>query len=156
MIQEFKQYASNINIMIKNVLIKTHHSIDQVEQYHDFLSQADAIIVSKMFDINFFMTLQMAFKAINNSINSHGFVSTLFVFDVFLQIIKFNIFAFTISQRTIAIKKAMNEIQKYNFFCQINDVFNICNDFLTLHLHDLFLNSLVFVYCEKKSNHSES
>ena len=149
MAQKFKQYASNMGIMVKNVSVKTHHFIDQVEKYHELFRRIYLIIISKIFGIDSNQNLQMIFKAMNDSVESHGLMSTLLVFGVYPRMSESDAFASSIIQRSIAMKKAMDEIRKLNVSRQINDVINTRNEFSTIHFHDLFFNASVLVYRKK-------
>ena len=51
MAKAFKQYTINIDIIIKNSLVETHHSIGMVEYYHRFLQQVYFIIITEVPDI---------------------------------------------------------------------------------------------------------
>ena len=149
MAQEFKQYVSNMSIMVKNVLVKIHHFIDQVERYHELFRKIYLIIISEIFDIDSDQDLQMTFKTINDSVESHDLMSILLVFDVYPRMSESDAFVPNITQRSIAMKKTMNEIRKLNVSRQINDVINTKNGFSTIHFHDLFFNVPVLVYREK-------
>ena len=87
-IKKFKQYAFNMNITIKHVLVETHHLIDQIERYYAFFRRIYTIIITKFLSIDFKMTLQMTFKIINDSINFNELIFTFFVFDVYFRMIK--------------------------------------------------------------------
>ena len=91
----------------------------------------------------------MIFKAINDSVESHDLMSTLLIFGACSRMSESNAFASSITQRSIAMKKAMNEIRKLNVNHQINDVINTKNEFSTIHFHDLFFNASVLIYREK-------
>ena len=147
-VQKFRHYANNMRIMMKNLLIETHHSIDQIERYHELFRRVYLIIVSKIFGIDSELNLQMTLKTINDSIESHELIFTLLVFGANSRMTELNASSLTISQRVIAMKKVMNEMRKFNVNRQINDVFNIRNEFSTTHFHDLSLNSLVLIYRE--------
>ena len=67
----------------------------------------------------------MSFKIFNDSVKSNDFVFILFVFNVYLRMIDMNALSFTFTQRTIAMRKTMNEMRKIHATRQINDVFNI-------------------------------
>jgi hypothetical protein len=67
--REFKQYAVNMNIKINIVLVETHHLIEMIKRYHEFLRRVYAIIVAKIFEIDSNSILQMIFKTLNDSIN---------------------------------------------------------------------------------------
>ena len=145
-----------MKIMMKNVPVETHHSIDQIERYHGFFRKVYLIIVSKIPEIDPELNLQMTLKTINDSIESHELVFLLLVFGAYSRMTKLNASSPTISQRAIAMKKAMNEMRKFNVNRQINDVFNTRNEFSTTHLHDLPLNSPVLVYREGPAGQSDT
>ena len=83
-VKEFKQYAANMEIIVKNVFVKTHHSIDLIECYYELLRHIYVIIIIEIFEINANLVLQISFKVFNDLIKSNGFVFTLFVFGVYL------------------------------------------------------------------------
>ena len=138
-----------MNIMVKNVFVKVHHSIDQIEKYHGLFRRIYLIIISKIFGIDSNQNLQMTFKTINDSIGSHDLMSTLLVFGAYFRMSESDAFASNITQRSIVMKKAMNEIRKLNVNRQINDVINTKNEFSTIHFHDLFFNAPVLIYRKK-------
>ena len=134
---------------MKNVFVKTHHFIDQIEKYHGPLRKIYLIKISEIFDIDSDQDLQMAFKTINDSVRLHDLMSTLLVFDVYFRMNESDAFVSNITQRFIAMKKTMNEIRKLNVNRQVNDVINMKNEFSTIHFHDLFLNAPILIYREK-------
>ncbi len=97
--REFKQYAFNMKIRVNIVSIETHHSIDMIEKYHDSLCKMYAIIIAKISDIDSNSTLQMTFKALNDSVKFDELISTLFVFEAYLRMIEMNALSSTIIQR---------------------------------------------------------
>ena len=143
-----------MKIIVKNVFVKAHHSIDLIERYHELLRRIYIIIIIEIFRINANLILQMSFKALNDSIRSNGFVFILFVFEAYLRIIDMNASSFTFTQRTIVMRKTMDEMRKIHANHQINDVFNIRNDPNSTLIHELPLNSLVLVYREGKTGRS--
>jgi len=78
--REFKQYAVNIGTTIKSVLVKAYNLISIVERYYSPLRRIYYIITSKILGIDKDIVLQMAFKAINDSIGLDGLIPTLLVF----------------------------------------------------------------------------
>ena len=46
MAKEFKQYAANMDIIVKNAQEEAHHSIGMVERYHGPLRQVYSIITT--------------------------------------------------------------------------------------------------------------
>ena len=143
-----------MKIMMKNVPVETHHSIGQIERYHELLRRVYLIIISKIFGIDSDFELQMTLKTINDSVEFHGLVFILLIFGAYSRMTELDAFFLTISQRAIVMKKAMNEMRKLNVNRQINDVFNTRNEFSTIHLHDFSLNSFVLVYREGPAGRS--
>jgi DNA-binding FrmR family transcriptional regulator len=70
--------------------------------------------------------------------------------------IEMNVSSSTIIQQFIAMRKAMNEVRKLNFIRQLNDALNIRNNSSSILIHNLSLNSFVFVYREKNDDQSKS
>ncbi len=79
-------------------------------------------------------------------------VFILFVFDVYLRMIKMNVSFSTITQRSIAMRKTMKEVRKTIVFRQMNDVLNMRNDSSMILIHDLSLNSFVLMYRERNAD----
>jgi hypothetical protein len=98
----------------------------------------------------------MTFKALNDSIDFNDLVSILLVFDAYSRMIEMNVSFSTITQRSIAMRKAMKEVRKTIAFRQVNDVLNMRNGSSTILIHDLSLNSLVLVYRERNADQSKS
>ena len=110
MAKKFKHYAINIGIIIKNALMEAHHSMGMVERYHEPLRQAYSIITTEIPSIKPDLALQMSFKAINNSIGPNGLVSTLLVFGAYPKMTEHDALSPSITQRTVAIRKAIDEV----------------------------------------------
>jgi hypothetical protein len=70
--------------------------------------------------------------------------------------IEMNVSFLIITQRSIAMQKAIKEVCKTIAFRSINDVLNMQNDSSTILIHDLSLNSSVLMYREKNANQSKS
>ena len=142
--------------MMKNVFVETHHSIDQIERYHEPLRKIYLIIISKILEIDPNFELQMTLKAINDFVGFHGLIFILLVFGAYSRMTELDAFSSTINQRAIIIKKAMDEMRKFNVNRQINDVFNTRNEFSTIHFHDLLLNSFCLMYREGPAGRSDT
>jgi hypothetical protein len=127
-----------------------------IERYHDSLRRVYVIIIAKISDIDSNSTLQMTFKALNDSIELNELISTLLVFEAYFRMIEMNVLSSTITQRFIAMRKAMNEVRKSIVARQMNDALNTRNDSFSILIHALSLNSDVLVYRENNSNQSES
>jgi hypothetical protein len=91
------------------------------------------------------MALQMAFKAINDSAGPGGLISTLLVFGAYPRLVESDTPNPSVAQKTVALKKTMEEIKKLRTKHQITDVLNMRNGPITTAIHDLPLNSQVLV-----------
>ncbi len=157
MAKEFKQYAANMSIEVKTVLVEAHHSIGMIERYHGSLRRIYSIIIIEMLIIDLESVLQMSFKVLNDSIESDDLISTLLMFDAYLKMIESNAFFSTITQRFMIMKKAMNEIKRLVAIRQMNDALNTRNESSITSIHDLFLNFQVLVFREDiENNRSET
>ena len=145
-----------MKITIKHVFVETHHSIDQIERYHAFFRRIYTIIITKISNIDFEITLQMTFKIINDSIDFNELMFTLFVFDVYFCMIELNAFFFILTQRIIAMRKIMNKIKCFIVSRQINDVFNTRNEFSTIAIHDFSLNSSILMFRKNVTDHANT
>jgi hypothetical protein len=142
-----------MRIIVKIVPVEAHHSIEMMERYHESLRRAYSIISTEISEIDPELALQMAFKAINDSIGLNDLVSTLLVFGAYPRMIEMDVSSSTITQRAIAMKKAMDEVRKLHAIRQVNDALNIRNDSISL-IHNLSLNSPVLVF--RKGNIGQS
>jgi hypothetical protein len=95
---------------VKIVPVEAHNSVGIVERYHGPIRRAYLIITAEINGINKDVALQMAFKAINNTIGPNGIVPTLLVYGALPRINEYNTLSPTISQRLAALKKAITEI----------------------------------------------
>ncbi len=155
--REFKQYAGNMRITVKTILVETHHSIEMMKRYHDSLCRMYAIITTEISDIDSEIGLQITFKILNDSIELDDLIFTLLVFEAYLRMIEMNVSSSTIIQRTIAMRKAMKEVQKFIAIRQMNDVLNTRKKFIIILIHELSLNSSVLIFRENKgTNQSEA
>jgi hypothetical protein len=130
--------------------VETHHSIEMMKRYHDSLRRVYAIITIEISSIDFEIALQMTFKVINDSTELDELILTLLVFEAYFRMIEMNASSSTITQRAIAMKKAMKEVQKSIAIRQMNDVLNTRNDLIIILIHGLSLNSFVLVFRESK------
>ena len=74
-----------MGIRIKTVPVEAHNSIGLVERYHGPLRRVYQIIIAELnsSDITKDMALQMAFKAVNDSVGPNGLVPTLLVYGAY-------------------------------------------------------------------------
>ena len=139
--REFNQYTAAIGTRIKIVPIEAHNSVGIVERYHGPIRRAYLIITAEIPDINRDMGLQMAFKAINDIAGPDGLIPTLLVYGAYPRITENDPLSPSVSQRTIAIRKAMTKLQKIRAKQQVITALNHRNRPNTTSIQELPLNS---------------
>ena len=149
--KEFSQLAATVGTKVKIVPVEAHNSIGIVERYHNPVRRAYQIITVEIRDIDKDMALQMAFKAINDSVGPDGLIPTLLVYGAYPRMSEYDTPVLTITQRASAIKKAMTEIQRLRAKRQVADALNTRNGPNTDNIHNLELNSPVLVWREGKT-----
>ncbi|RFU25514.1 hypothetical protein B7463_g10820, partial [Scytalidium lignicola] len=154
--KEFQQYANTMGITLKAVPVEAHNSIGTVERYYGLVRRAYQIIITEIHDIDKDMALQMAFKAVNDSVSPDGLVPTLLVYGAYPRMSEFDAPSPTIAQRAAAIKKAMEEIHKLRAKRQVQDALNMRNGPNVDGIHDLPLNSQVLVWREGNTGQNGS
>jgi len=87
----------------------------------------------------------MALKALNDSIGPDGLVPTLLVFGAYPRITAADAPSATVTQRSIALKKAMAEVAKLRAQRQVREALATRNGPITTAVHDLPLQSKVLV-----------
>lgn len=87
----------------------------------------------------------MAVKAVNETVDPSSLVFTLLVFSIYLRMHIFNSQAVSVSQQTVAIKHAIDEVWKIRAERQVSNALNTRNGLLINDLHDLLLNSNVVI-----------
>ena len=70
-------------IKVKEVPIKAYNSIRKVEQYYILLHYIYKIISLELKGVSKKLTLQMAIKAVNNSVNPDRLIPILLVFGAY-------------------------------------------------------------------------
>ena len=71
--------------------VEAHNLVKIVKRYYSPLRRIYRIITTELLNISKDIALQIAFKAINNSIGSNGLISTLLVFRAYLYIVESNV-----------------------------------------------------------------
>ncbi len=127
-----------------------------IERYYESFRCIYVIIVAKIVEIDFNAILRISFKAFNNLTDLDDLIFILLVFKAYFRMIEMNVFSSTIIQRSIVMRKTMNEIRKLIATRQLNDALNIQNDSFSTLIHDISLNLDVLVYREKNDNQSKS
>ena len=144
--KEFKQYAANMGIIVKNAPVEAHHPIGMVERYHGPLCRVYSIITTEIPGIEPDSALQISFKSINNSVGPNGLVFILLVFDAYPKMTESDILSPSITQHAMAMKKALDEVRKCTASQQVNDPLNTWNGPSTATVYDLPINSPILVY----------
>jgi hypothetical protein len=112
--KEFRQYAASMGITARSVLVEAHWSIGMIERAHPVLRRAYEIITEELKNetISKHFILQMAVKAVNDTVGPDGLVPTLLIFGAYLRMTETDPPTPSIIQRAMAIRRAMNEIAK--------------------------------------------
>jgi hypothetical protein len=136
-----------MSIEIKMISVETHHSVEMMKRYHESLRRIYSIIIAEMLTIDFESALQMSFKTLNDSVELDDLISTLLMFEAYFRMTD-DVSSSTITQRAIAMRKAMNEVKRLVTIRQMNDALNTRNEPSITSIHDLSLNSQVLVFRE--------
>ena len=136
--------------------MEAYNSVGIVERYHSPVRRAYQIITTEVSGIDKETALQMAFKAINDSTGPDGLIPTLLVYGAYPRMSEFDILVPIVTQRVIAVRKAMAEINKLRAKRQVSDALNTRNRPNTDVVHTLELNSLVLVWREGNTGQSGS
>ncbi len=153
---EFRQYAINLGTTTKSVPVEAHNSVGLVERYHGSLRRIYKIITDEVPGIDKDLALQMSFKALNDTAGPDGLVPTLLVFGAYPRMTSMDAPAPTITQRTVALKKVIIEINKIRAERQVADALGMRNGPTTTAIHDLPLNSQVLVWRESNTGQAGS
>ena len=143
--KEFAQLANTIGTKVKIVPIEAHNSVGIVERYHGLVRRTYLIIVAEIKGISKEIALQIAFKALNDTAGISRIVLTLLVYGALPRLSEYDALVPTISQRSMALKKATAEIQKLRAKRQVEDALNTRNSPSINDIHELTLNSDVLV-----------
>ena len=110
-------------ITTTSVPVKVHWLIGMVERYHAVLRRAYNVIAADLqrCGLNKETILQMAVKAINDTPGPNSLVPTFLVFGAYPRMSKYDSPIPTMTQRTVAIKNAMKEVQRVRAEGQVAD-----------------------------------
>ena len=149
---EFKQLVNLIVIEIKEVLVEAHNSVGLVKRYYVPLRRTYKIIQDELKDehINKEMILQIAIKAVNDSIGPNGIVLTLLVFGTYLRLTEIDPLSLSVTKRVEAICTATKEVHCLYAERQVKDALTIRNGPNTKITLDLPLQSDIRVWRKKE------
>ena len=128
--------------------VEAYNLIRIVKHYYSPLQRVYQIITVEILNINKDAALQIAFKAINDSVGPNGLVPTLLVFGAYPRITNLDAPSLTVTQRATAVKKAIEEIRKLYTKRQVTDALSIQNGPRIDAIYDLPPNSQVLVWRE--------
>jgi hypothetical protein len=80
-----------MGIKVKIVLINAYNSVKIVKRYYGPIWWTYLIIMTEILNINKDIALQMAFKAINDTIRLNGLVLTLLVYGALPRMVKYDV-----------------------------------------------------------------
>ena len=134
--------------------VEAHNSIGKVEKYHTPLRRAYKIIRTELKEegIDDEVCLQMAVKAINDTVGPNGLVPTLLVFGAYPRMTSADPPAPSIVKRSKAIQDAMRELRSLQARRKVTDALQMRNGPNTDRILDLPLLSEVITYREKGDN----
>ena len=148
---EFQNAANSLNIECRQVPVEAHQSIGKVERYHAPLRRAFEILYAELSaTTSREAILQMAFKAINDTVGPGGLVPTLLVFGEYPRISSKAPPSPAIRQRAEAISKAMRALRAMRAKRQIRDAINTRNGPSSTEVTSLPLQSEVLVWRENR------
>jgi hypothetical protein len=139
-------------IEVKEVPVKAHNSVGQVERYYTPLRRAYEIIQEELEDkhIDKEIMLQMAVKAINNLAGPDGIVPILLVFDAYPRLTELDPPSPSVTKRAEAICAAIKEVCCLYAERRVKDALAIRNGLDTKNTLDLPLQSDVRLWREKE------
>jgi hypothetical protein len=143
--------ANNLAIKIEKIPIKAHNSIGKIERYHGPVKRAYEIITFELGNIiSFKHALQIAVKAVNNTVGSNGLIPTFLVFGAFPRISHISPPSSSMTARGETIRKIMAEAYKLKAAHQVANVLAIRNGLNIEDMLRLPLMSKVRIYRENK------
>ncbi|KAI0992456.1 hypothetical protein K3495_g15729, partial [Podosphaera aphanis] len=146
--QEFRDSAKLMNTEVLLKPVEAHHSLGRVERYHIPLRRVYKIISEEDPSLSKEMKLQMALKALNDTVGPNGLVPTVLVFGAYPRMASSDAPSVSTITRAATMNKAMAEVRKCIAARKVADALNTRNGPLTSHLEALPLNSEVVVYRE--------
>ena len=147
---EFKANARIMAIELEEVPVEAHNSIGKLERYHAPLRQAFNVIKADLQGHGTVdkIILQMAVKAVNDTVGPNGLVPTLLVFGTYPRLSDTSPSSPSITAQAIAIRKAMAEVRKEKARQQVGEALSMRNGPNTFETLSLPLQAEVKVWRE--------
>jgi hypothetical protein len=142
---EFRGNAHSMGSEVKETPTEAHNSMGKVERYHLPLRRAFDIITKEIPSLDKITRLQMAVKAVNDTVGPDGLVPTLLVFGAFPRMSREDRPTPSNTQRALAIRRAMAEVRMCYSKRQVSDALRMRNGPDTTSTLSLPLNSDVLV-----------
>ena len=116
-------------IEIKEVPVEAHNSVGLVKRYYAPLRRLYEIIQDELKDehIDKEMVLQMAVKAVNDSVGPDGIVPTLLVFGTYPRLTEMDPLSPSVTKRAEAIRTATKEVRRLYTERRVKDALAIRN-----------------------------
>lgn len=125
--KEFHSEVAGLGSSIKVVGVEGHNSIGKVERYHWPVKRVYYILCEEMPNMSPADRLQMAVKAVNDTAGPDGLTPTLLVFGAFPRMVEKDLPAAELSQRSKAMRKAMNTVLEIHAERQVTDALRMRN-----------------------------
>ncbi|KAI0993907.1 hypothetical protein K3495_g14277 [Podosphaera aphanis] len=135
-----------LSIRTKCVPVEAAQSVGIVERYHGPLRRAYNIISEELKSAAKPLKLQMAVKALNDTVGPNGLTPTLLVYGTYPKMSSIDPPAPSIQERASAIAKAMSEVRKLHAQRQISDALNQRNGPDSGKIHELKIGDLALVW----------
>ena len=118
-------------ITIKEVPVEVHNSVRKVERYYILLRYAYKVIRDEIQSttnkVEKELILQMAIKAMNDSVGLNRLIPTLLVFRVYPRMTNLDTLSLLITKRAEVIREAMKEVRRLYIKRQVADALTIRN-----------------------------
>ncbi|EED14529.1 conserved hypothetical protein [Talaromyces stipitatus ATCC 10500] len=144
---EFKTEAKMMGIQYYQVPVEAHNAIGKVKRYYAPLRRAYNIISAELgASVNKDVILQMAVKAINDTVGPDRIVLTVLVFDTYLCITTDSPLSALTARRAEAMRKVMAKLRCMVAERQVNDTLNTRNGPIIMETLNLAPGSKVKVW----------
>lgn len=139
------------HITTKSIPVESAHSISIVERYHQPLIRAFNIIRNESPDTAKQDILQMALKAVNDSLGPDGLVSKLLVIGAILRLVLLTDQPTPSTfQRSVALRKPTESMSRHFAGLQFRDAISARNGLRGTDIHNVPIGSRVLVYQPEK------
>jgi hypothetical protein len=116
-------------INVKEILVEAYNSVGKIKQYYGPLQRAYKIICDELRDTETSaeVSLQIAIKAINDSVGPDGIIPTLLVFGAYPRMTNNSALSLITTKRAETIRKTSNKVRQYYTKQHVEDALRIRN-----------------------------